>query len=82
MPTFIERWLNDVKRILCILIVHSIIITMEKGQALNWGRMDGALAQALSSQQLQHREAMTSFQEQRFELEERPFAVLAQNAIE
>jgi hypothetical protein len=32
----------------------------------------GALAQALLGQQLQHREAMTSCQEQRFEMEERP----------
>lgn len=41
----------------------------------------GALAQALLGQQLQHREAMTSCQEQRFEMEERPLAVLVRNAI-
>ena len=52
--------------------------------SVEWGLdiwMRGALAQALLSQQLQHREAMTSCQEQRFELEERPLAVLVRNSI-
>ena len=66
--------------------------TSKLSQLLDWGRMGGnwvlngvltcgALAQALLGQQLQHREAMTSCQEQRFEMEERPLAVLVRNAI-